>query len=98
MIPLIVRESAEADVAEAQAWYEKKKVGLGVDFVFAVEQMLDRIRENPLHFEKASRSARRATLDPFPYVIYFLPSDHLIEVVAVVHGHRHHRVWRSRLK
>ena len=43
-LPLIITPEAEEDLAEAKAWYERKREGLGDEFVLCVEEALDRIR------------------------------------------------------
>ena len=43
-VPLIITPAAEADLAEAKAWYERQQGGLGEDFLQCVEEALDRIR------------------------------------------------------
>jgi len=47
---LRIRLAAEADVAEATQWYNKRQLGLGEKFVREVDQAIVRILENPLAF------------------------------------------------
>ena len=58
--------------------------------------MFDRIEQNPELYAAAFRSVRRAKLQRFPYVVYYRILADRIEVIAVLHGGRDPRVWRSR--
>jgi len=46
-LPLIVREQAECDMVEARDWYEGHREGLGGEFLTAVVDVFDRIRDSP---------------------------------------------------
>lgn len=94
--PLIIRPEAEQDMAEGRAWYDSQRAGLGVEFLTAVDEVFDRIRENPELYAPEYKSVRRAGLNRFPYVAYFRIVNDAIEVIAVQHGGRSPRRWRSR--
>jgi plasmid stabilization system protein ParE len=95
--PLLVRPKAERDVAEARDWYEKEQEGLGDQFLTAVQQGYLRIQQNPELHAFEYRDIRRIMTDRFPYNIFYRVKSDEIEVIAVMHGHRHPRTWRSRL-
>jgi hypothetical protein len=40
---MILPPEAEDDLANAQDWYERQRVGLGAEFLLCVEEMLERI-------------------------------------------------------
>ena len=44
---LVVREAAEADIAEAARWYEQRSAGLGGEFLRAVDVTLAEITRIP---------------------------------------------------
>ena len=44
---LLIRPEAEADMAEAQRWYDQQRKGLGDAFLLCVEEALRRIRRTP---------------------------------------------------
>jgi plasmid stabilization system protein ParE len=93
---LVVRPEAEQDVAEARDWYDRQREGLGGEFLTAVEEMFDRLRESPQLYAVGYKGVRPARLKRFPYVVYYRIKDEAVEVLAVLHGSRHPRVWRSR--
>jgi plasmid stabilization system protein ParE len=94
--PLIIRLEAEQDMMEGRAWYEGQQDGLGVEFLTAVDEVFDRIREKPELYAAEYKSVRRAGLNRFPYVAYFRIVNDAVEIIAVQHGGRSPRRWRSR--
>lgn len=94
--PLIITPEAEADLADARAWYEQQRVGLGDDFLVCVEEAFNRIQRMPLTPRTIFQDIRRSLVHRFPYgVFYKVTSDH-IAVIAVYHLRRDPRGWQSR--
>lgn len=93
---LVIRPEAEQDMAEARNWYEARREGLGTEFLAAVDDVFERIRETPELYAAGYKAVRRARLGRFPYVVYFRIIGASVEVIAVLHGSRHARNWRSR--
>lgn len=93
---LVFRPEAEAEVLDARSWYERERVGLGVIFAVAVEATFTAILQNPLTYPRVKGDTRRALVRRFPYAVYFRPVDDEIIVLAVMHGRRSPRQWRSR--
>ena len=95
--PFIVRPAAEADIEEAALWYELRSADLGSDFLRAVDGCFERIRRAPDSFQQIFKSARRARIRRFPYVVYFVSTGASIQIVACMHAKRDPRVWRRRV-
>lgn len=94
---LIVRPSAEQDLIEARDWYDTQKPSLGDEFLAAVDERFEYIREFPEAYAVEYKGMRSAGLRRFPYIVYYriiTPAD--LEVLAVLHAGRNPRVWRSR--
>jgi len=89
---LVFRPEAEAELLDARAWYEEERVGLGALFAAAIETTVTLILQNPLAYPRVKDDTRRALVPRFPYAVYF---DEVI-VLAVMHGRRNPRRWRSR--
>jgi len=94
--PLTIRPEAEADLASGRDWYDSQRQGLGLEFLTAVEQVFARIRETPELHAVEFRGVRRTGTERFPYVVYYRLLIESIEVLAVLHGSRDPRRWRSR--
>jgi len=90
------RPDAETDVADAAAWYETQKVGLGAEFLDEILNVCSGITENPQLFPLVHRKTRRALIHKFPFVIYYRVENGLISIIAVMHGSRDPNKWKSR--
>ena len=83
-------------MAEARDWYEGQREGLGIEFLTAVEKVFAYVSEFPESYAVEYRAVRRAGMRRFPYVVYYRIKGDTVEILAVLHGRRHPRVWRSR--
>ena len=100
---LRVHAEAAQEAAEAAAWYEKERPGLGVDFERAVYAALDLIEEEIVPLAALSgvvgtRGVRRLLLRRFPYAVIVREYGDEIVVVAFAHTARRPGYWRGRLK
>ena len=86
---LIVRPEAEADFAQAYAWYEEQRVGLGREFMEEASRCLQSIEQRPLSFALIDALIRRAIVHRFPYALFFAVSGDEIAVIAAFHMARH---------
>ena len=64
----VFRPQAEDEVLEVRHWYEARREGLGKEFAQAVDELVDRIVDNPLAYQLAHKETRRAVLSRFPKV------------------------------
>lgn len=94
---IVVRDEAEADIAEAAFWYERRAVGLGAEFVRSIDACLSLISRQPEVFPIIYRQARMGLPRKFPYLVIYRVLPDFISIVAVMHGSRHPRRWKSRV-
>lgn len=95
-LPVVFLGEAEAEFAEAQAWYEERSPGPGQAFVTSVQAAVERIRRSPLSFPTVDGALRRALVRRFPFGIVSLADSERVVVVAVFHAARDPRAWRTR--
>ncbi len=98
-----IHPAAAEEAAEAAAWYERERPGLGVDFERAVDAALDLLEEElaPLVTvpgTAGTRGAKRLLLRRFPYAVIVRESAAEIIVIAFAHTARRPGYWRGRLK
>ena len=95
---LRVRPEAEEELLAAAEWYESRKLGLGAELVAAVDEALERIVENPFASPiwRAGIPHRFHPVRRFPYIVFFLVDQTVVEVVAIAHGKRWPGYWRQR--
>lgn len=96
-LPVITREEAEADIAEAAIWYERRCIGLGAEFVRSIDACLTLIARQPEIFPVVYRDARIGLPRKFPYLVIYRVFPDFISIIAVIHGRRHPRRWKSRM-
>jgi toxin ParE1/3/4 len=94
---LVLEPEAEADIANAYAWYEAQRQGLGDDFMLCIEAALDAIAHRPRSFPVVHRQTRRALVRRFPYLVLFVELPAFITVVGVFHTSRDPARWTPRI-
>jgi plasmid stabilization system protein ParE len=95
-LPLTINPLAEGDLAEAKAWYDEKRIGLGGEFVLCVEEVFERVRRTPELYSTVFEDLRLAPVRRFPYLVVYRADQEEIAVVAVYHAHRDPRGWQER--
>lgn len=93
----IVREEAEADLADAWSWYEQQREGLGSEFIQTVQEAFERIQRMPEAAPIVFGGVRRLALGRFPYGVFYATTSEHISVIAVYHASRDPRGWQRRL-
>jgi toxin ParE1/3/4 len=94
--------AATQELESAVRYYDRQKVGLGVEFAAVLKEALLKISSRPegFSFVEALSSAlgyRRIRLSRFPYIVVFQPvSQELIRVVAISHTSRKQHYWLNR--
>ena len=83
-------------MVEAARFYERRRAGLGFDFLAEVERSIARMREYPEAGRPVRAATRRRLLRRFPYgLLYRLDADEIV-IVAVMHLRRRPGYWRNR--
>ena len=88
MNAIIIDSLAADDIDRAFAWYEQRRLGLGIRFHDALSGTLDAIATRPRSFPVFVREGRRALLDRFPYAVHFREEAGRCLVIAVLHTSR----------
>jgi plasmid stabilization system protein ParE len=84
-LPLVINPKAEADLAEAKAWYEGER-----------DEAFGQIHAMPNVCRKVYRDLRRTLVRRFPYAVFYRIDEDQITVVAVYHCKRDPRGWQKR--
>ena len=91
-----LRDEAEQDLEDAARWYEEQQSGLGQQFIVEAIRTFRFLAERPTMYPEVGRGAHRALLKRFPFGIYYRIEEGTVVVVAVMHGSRRPRNWKSR--
>ncbi|MDQ7782762.1 MAG: type II toxin-antitoxin system RelE/ParE family toxin [Desulfomonilaceae bacterium] len=95
-VKVFLRRDAQAEFDEAFDWYERRKPGLGVDFVAHVQAVFDEIKTRPEMYATVFQDIRRATVRRFPYSVFYTVEPQRVVVLAVFHTKRDPTTWRDR--
>ena len=81
------------EAGEAQEWYESQSLGLGDEFIAAMELQLKRLEQAPLLYAEVIPGVRRALLPRFPFGLFYVVRGDLVHVMAVLHDARNPKRW-----
>ena len=70
-LPITFHRAANAEFIEASAWYEGKRLGLGLEFIAEIDRCVSLASKNPLQFAVVREDIRRVVANCFPYSVYF---------------------------
>jgi plasmid stabilization system protein ParE len=100
-LPLRISEEAEAEMAEAARWYEQHRVGLGLEYLAAVDASVARIGENPRIGSRTpgvdDEEVRRVFVRRFSYHVVYIELPDRVQILAVAHDRRRPAYWVGRL-
>lgn len=92
----MVRPLARAEFRAAHEWYARRSGETAEEFAAQVHVTLRLIQEAPERYRVVRGRLRRLLMRRFPYAVYYKVFPDSIDVVGVIHGHRHPRSWLRR--
>ena len=95
-LQITFHRAASAEIVEASAWYENKRLGLALEFMVEIDRCVSLASEQPLQFPIVRENIRRVVANRFPYCVYFRAEQQRIVVLAVFHGSRDPATWLAR--
>ena len=81
------------EIGEAQQWYELQNLGLGDEFIAAMELQIKRLEQAPLLYAEVIAGVRRAFLPRFSYGLFYAVRGDLVHILAVLHDARNPSRW-----
>jgi plasmid stabilization system protein ParE len=100
--PVRAEPEADEELRAAARWYERKRPGLGRDFLAAIGAAIELIQRHPaggsrVPSVKRTLPVRRLILRRFPHAVIFLELDAEIRILAFAHHRRRPGYWLRRL-
>ena len=89
---------AETELDDAFTYYEDIYQGLGKRFILEVESTVNRVKQNPMAWQKSGKYTHRCLLNRFPYSIIYQIRSNLILIVAVACNHQKPNYWIERIE
>ena len=98
MLPVNVHPEAYDDLESARSWYEEKTQNLGIDFLKEIDYAIDTIQKSPITWAwyDKSKNVRRFLVHRFPFAVIYRINPANIQIIAVMHLHRHPDYWKRR--
>jgi plasmid stabilization system protein ParE len=94
---LIIAPEVERDLAEASAWYEARRAGLGDELLSCVDACIATIRRMPEMQAVVHHQYHRGLVRRFPYAVFYEYAARTVTVYGVFHTSRDPDKWRQRL-
>ena len=82
---------------EAALYYTERDPGLGLRFIEAVEEAIQRILEAPTRWRVIDEDVRRCLTRFFPYGVLYTAELEFVLIVAVMHCSREPGYWKQRV-
>jgi toxin ParE1/3/4 len=95
---LRINRFAQDDIERASNYYDNKRVGLGIEFWAETKEKLEEIEKNPFLFQNIQDETRRANLKRFPFGIFFVVHDFIVNVFGEIHFSRSPIRWQKRVE
>lgn len=88
-----IAPEAVEESREAYDYYEQRGEGLGAEFLTALEEAIQKIRQQPELYRVVKRGFRKVKLKRFPYLIIYDYQDDFVTVHSVFQGYRNPDKW-----
>ena len=88
---IIIRPNAEADLREAQLWYNSQRPNLGDDLREEVKRAIGFLAERPEQRPIYYNGFRRFITQRFPYKVFYRVEGNRVIVFRILHAKRDHR-------
>ena len=79
---------ATFEIQDSYNYYQLKSSGLARRFLKTVEEYLEKIKQNPKHFQIKRAEIRKAYLRKFPFIIVYEIVNDTIIIYSVFHTNR----------
>ena len=99
---ICILQSAANEAAEAAAWYNLQRPGLGDEFQLAIDAALDLLEAGAVPLvamggSLAQTGVKRVILRRFPYDVIVREAGDELVVIAFAHHSRRPGYWRQRV-
>ncbi len=93
---VVLAPGAEADIAEAFAWYRQRSDLAAQAFRIEVFSTVERIAAAPLRRSADQEGNRGRVVHRFPYTVWYEVDGRTVVILAVAHHRRRPSYWRAK--
>lgn len=94
--PVTIHPAAADELRAAAEYYNTQQAGLGLRFVDAVADSVQRIQSHPELYRTVGFGCRKCRVPRFPYGLIYRETDNELQVIAVMHLRRDPDYWQGR--
>lgn len=88
---------ARIELNEAADYYEKRRRGLGWEFLAEVQFAIRRILDFPDAWQPLSANTRRCLTNRFPFGLIYQVKKDEVRIIAIAHQKRRPGYWQRRV-
>ena len=92
----ILRRRAEDDIGTVLCWYETRDRALGDQFLIELRRTLERIGQFPESGALLHEKVRRAVVQAFPYLVFYVVETTRVVILAFLHTSRNPAAWPTK--
>lgn len=94
----VLRPQARRELRAAARWYERQQPGLAARFLDEIASVITLLSEHPElnPIWRDGRPYRRAVVEQFPYLVFYVELEDQIRVLAIAHARRRPGYWLRR--
>jgi hypothetical protein len=85
---IVYKPLAQIEVAEAYTWYARPDINLGIAFLTELERVDGFLSQNPFLYPCIEDEIRRVNLARFPYSLFYVIDDKIVNILSCFHQHR----------
>ena len=85
---IVLSPDAQSDIGSVSRWYQRIDPNLAFRFRVEMRTTLRRIRQLPYAFPRVAGVFRQASLNRFPYLVYYSVKSDVVNIRAVLHKRR----------
>ena len=92
----VIVPKAKQELRDAFNWYENQTKGLGEEFLVAANTAKLAAEREPEIYPKVFKDIRKATIQRFPFCLYYVIRSETLYVLSVFHARRNPDEWKRR--
>ena len=87
---------AIAEARAAYGWYAERDLSMANAFIAELDHAISQVQSAPERWPMHLHATRKYLFRRFPYGVIYRVTETAIQVLAVAHGRRRPRYWRTR--
>jgi plasmid stabilization system protein ParE len=92
-LPVVFRRRFRNDLAAGYDWYETQRLGLGEEFISAVQSAVRNVESYSEIFAAVHGNVRRVIVPRFPFAIFYVVEPKRVVALRLLHTARDPKLW-----